>query len=175
MGEGVTIQALDLANAMRCRVADCINDPPPSVPSRPSLLSRYFEDPFLYTDARGHFHIIYHTYGTLQQPNTTSANATCARPSVSAHVYSEDGFDWHVGWTPPYTSQVKFDDGETQVLATRERPKLFFSRAADGELQMTHLITGASGVDVCSNQQRGPCLDCKYLFWTHTLIVPLDV
>lgn len=47
-----------------------------------------YEDPFLFTDKRGHFHLLYHVY-------TTEPEDTCTNSTVSAHVYSKDGFTWH--------------------------------------------------------------------------------
>ena len=46
-------------------------------------------------------------------------------------------------------------------------------RLFDENGRMTHLITGTSGVDTCPLNRRGPCLDCKYDYWTYTLVSPL--
>ena len=45
-----------------------------------------YEDPFLYTDAADHFHLIYHVYTTADH------GETCTNSTVSAHAFSEDGF-----------------------------------------------------------------------------------
>eukprot|EP00911_Craspedida_sp_UC1_P001909 UC1_evm2s1466 len=62
-----------------------------------------YEDPFLYTDARGHFHLIYHVYNTHENP---PHGHECVNATVSAHAYSEDGFQWFMSSTQPYTTQV---------------------------------------------------------------------
>jgi len=58
------------------------------------------------------------------------------------------------------------------MVATRERPKLFFNSAG----QLTHLLNGVCGVPFCT-RCLGPCgpgcCDCKYFNWDYTLIQPL--
>jgi len=56
-----------------------------------------YEDPFLYIDVKGHFHLLYHVFETV--PAYTCVNAT-----VSAHAFSLDGFVWHMSASQPYTT-----------------------------------------------------------------------
>ena len=61
------------------------------------------EDPVMYSDPRGGWHIINHAYNTGQRTN-------CSTSHVSSHFFSEDGKTW--GWSDaPYGHTVVFDDG----------------------------------------------------------------
>lgn len=126
-----------------------------------------YEDPFLYTDARGNFHLLYHVY------NTNENKYECKNSTVSAHAFSVDGFTWNISATQPYTTQVELTTGETITVATRERPKLWF----DSNGQMTHLFNGVSSATACPppNGPRTGCVDCKYNSWDYTLVQPLAV
>jgi hypothetical protein len=130
-----------------------------------------YEDPDLYTDSHGYFHILFHVYSS--QPTLTCVNAT-----VSAHVFSIDGYTWWTSNERPYTNAVeRVDGGAPLVLSTRERPKLFF----DASGQMTALFNG-----VCATWCRPPslggvgpetgCVDCKYRSSpTFTLVQEFDL
>ena len=89
----------------------------------------------VFTDARGNFHCFYHVY-TKDPPGP----AQCTDSTVSAHAFSEDGFEWHTAKVPPYGTQVNLSTGETVTVATRERPKPFFQNGT-----MTHLFNGVCG------------------------------
>lgn len=120
-----------------------------------------YEDPVLYTDKRG-FHVFYHVYNYADRDE-------CVDATVSAHVYSEDGFTWHASPTQPYGTQIEVEDGKTVTVSTRERPKLFF----DSSGQMTHLFNGVCFATQCPSEK--PCVDCKYTHWDYTLAQPLDL
>ena len=125
-----------------------------------------YEDPYLYIDARDRFHLIYHVYESVPA-------YTCVNSTVSAHVYSPDGFTWHAHPVSPYGTQVLLSTGETITVSTRERPKLFFDHTG----RMTHLFNGVSSATACP-PPNGPatgCVDCKYEAWDYTLVAPLDV
>jgi hypothetical protein len=124
------------------------------------------EDPFLYIDARGSFHIINHAYNTGQRDRCTSS-------WVSSHFFSADGKTGTWGHTDqPYGHAVLFDDGTWHSYCTLERPGLNFD-AATGRLTHIHfaadLVTGDEG---CAARNKG-CVDCKYDDHAGTLLVKL--
>lgn len=120
-----------------------------------------YEDPVLYTDKRG-FHVFYHVYNYADRES-------CVNATVSAHVFSEDGYTWHASPVQPYTTQVEVEGQGTITISTRERPKLFFDRSG----QMTHLFNGVCSATECPSEK--PCVDCKYTHWDYTLAQPLDL
>ena len=109
------------------------------------------EDPFLWEDARGYLHSLWHT-GPL--------NAT-GEPSgvVSVHGFSRDGIKW--GWSDnqPYTAIVHFEDGSTTHHATVERPKLVLDHTGTP----THLINAATS-------SLWPCAGCITSWKPHRLV-----
>ena len=130
------------------------------------------EDPFLWVDKRGSFHIINHRY-----VNTEVAH--CGTSTVSAHVFSPDGKAWHIvePVVEPYAHTVEYDDGTSFTFATLERPNIHFDAAG----QMTHinfaadLTTRDAG---CGNSEQGKprsCAECKFYNHCGTTIVALDV
>ena len=141
------------------------------------------EDPFLYTDANGNFHIIYHTY------QYKGSSEECQDTVVSSHVYSRDGYEWHTGSTPPYASQVEVSFPQTSTsegehnanavkrketrivtLTSRERPKLLVKEGL-----ITHIVEAVCGAPGCNNPKPTRfCVDCKYLNWDFTLVSILD-
>ena len=109
------------------------------------------EDPYLYVDTRGNFHIINHAYNTGQRTN-------CTTSWVSSHFFSTDGITWGHS-DQPYGHTVTFDDGTSHSYCTLERPSLVFDAA--GLLTHIHfaadLVTEDAG---CPNRGKG-CVDCK--------------
>ena len=77
------------------------------------------EDPFLWLDKRGRWHILNHAM------NNTADFTHCGSSHVSAHFFSLDGKDWHVS-AQPYGHTVTYDDGTSHTFATLERPNLHF-------------------------------------------------
>jgi hypothetical protein len=61
-----------------------------------------WEDPFLYTTARG-FHLIYHVYNTHENP---PHGHECVNSTVSAHQFSPDGYHWFSSATSPYVTPI---------------------------------------------------------------------
>ena len=127
-----------------------------------------YEDPFLYSDQRGSWHLLYHVYNTTENP---PHGHECVNSTVSAHAYSLDGFHWFVSPHQPYTTQILLTSGETITVATRERPKLWFDKHG----QVTHLFTAVCGAPNCPNGPPTGCVDCKFDNWDYTLVQPLDV
>lgn len=109
---------------------------PVSSRERPKLW--HYEDPFLFTTKRG-WHVLFHA-GVRDA--SINAGHNCVSSTVSAHLYSEDGYQWHASTISPFGTQVEVvvSEGKTRniTVATRERPKLIF----DDTGQMTHIING---------------------------------
>ena len=135
----------------------------------------HYEDAFLFTTRRG-WHALFHA-GV--RDNSTAAGHDCSHATVSAHMFSLDGFEWHASAISPYGTQVEVLQDEAGAeragkraitVATRERPKLRFNSAGE----ITHLINGVCGAPSCTDSPRTGCMDCKYGSWDFTLIQALD-
>ena len=136
----------------------------------PSSDARHWEDPFLWIDARGSFHVLSHTWSSLPYPSN----------AISGHAFSADGGagSWTFSASEPYDNSITHADGSVQRFATLERPKLLFADPARPHTP-THLINGASpvwlqGPDPCA--VCGHCSHCKVQVgfdWTFTLMTPL--
>jgi hypothetical protein len=105
----------------------------------------HVEDPFLWVDHRGNWHIINHAYSNMQF-------TSCGSSYVSAHWFSEDGKNWH--WSDqPYTHTVFYDDGSNHTYTTLERPNLHFNAAG----VITHINLAADmivGDEGCENRTK---------------------
>ena len=148
--------------------------PLPIEPSARKGVAGAWEDPFLFQDTEGNWHVLAHTY--------TRAGAG-PQNSISGHIFSRDlRGPWTVSPVEPYTNAVRYADGTEQMFSTMERPKLLF----DGSGVPTHLINGVSPVYPCSGCNHsamggdapvgGGCCWCKILpghDWTYTLMQPL--
>lgn len=100
-----------------------------------------YEDPFLYTTKRG-WHVLWHVYNTGEH---APHGHECADSTVSAHMFSTDGFEWHTSTVQPWGTIIARANGAAPVqVATRERPKLRF----DEHGQMTHLLNGVCSASV---------------------------
>lgn len=92
------------------------------------------EDPFLWRDKRGHWHIINHDLIDYYQYNRRY-------PRVGSHAFARN---WEGPWTLSntiaYTTEVQFTDGSTTNYGRRERPKLYFSD--DGNMTPLYLVNG---------------------------------
>ena len=132
------------------------------------------EDPFMWIDTRGHWHIINHMYSTSQVSD-------CGNSSLSDHLFSEDGKAWHTLNVEPYSHTVSYGDGSQHTYTTLERPNCHFDAAG----RMTHInlaadmMTQDSG---CANYATCPakvggqcaCTNCKYADHAGTIIIALD-
>jgi hypothetical protein len=88
------------------------------------------EDPFMWIDARGHYHALLHLM--FDPPGMGPCGFW-----AGGHMASVDG----TKWTPIYRSYnttVRTVDGKTTVFGRRERPKLIFDTAG----RPTHLFNG---------------------------------
>ena len=139
------------------------------------------EDPYLWMDARGHFHLLAHRYdyrdGYPKNPNQTTPVL------VSGHGYSVNGIDWDFNVAQqPYDAVIVFQNGTKQHLSTYERPHLVFDTETG---QPTHLVNGVSPYwnkdkpcDGCSARKGSlnSCVVCKTtkgLDYTYTLVTAL--
>lgn len=132
----------------------------------------HIEDPFLWIDQNGYWHIINHAYRNDEYER-------CGNSTASAHFFSLDGKKWH--WGPqPYAHTVHYDDGTHKTYATLERPNLHF----DALGRITHLNVAAdlvTGDEGCANRTvrshfgHCPCDNCKWADHAGTTIIALDV
>ena len=73
------------------------------------------EDPFLWQNSRGQFHMLIH--------------GMCYAIFNAIHAYSVDGVVWAISPTPPYSYQVNYTDAPSQLYWRVERPQLVFDNA----------------------------------------------
>ena len=138
----------------------------------------HWEDPFLFIDRRGGFHILAHVYTT--QPYPEGGNP------ISGHAFSTDGVTWNLSDTQPYSDLVTTPGKTAEHFATIERPKLLWD-AADPYTPVA-LTNGGSPYWDASNASDpchacGDCCRCKVLSrerggafdfdWTLTLVRPV--
>jgi hypothetical protein len=87
-----------------------------------------FEDPTVWLDNRGNYHVITHAY----VPVDAIAPYRYA-DVVSAHGFSPNGLDWTWSATPPYTRWVNHTGiGQAVSYGTMERPFLLTEDLGDG-------------------------------------------
>jgi hypothetical protein len=94
-------------------------------------VNRSQEDPFVFIDARGHWHALVHKM--FDPPET----GPCGIWS-GGHLFSEDGTQWSP-MARAYNTTVFTTDGAATTFGRRERPKLIFNALG----QPTHLYNGA--------------------------------
>ena len=136
-----------------------------------------WEDPSLWFDRRGHWHVLFHVYHL--DPYAAHNEA------YSGHAYSKDGLVWHFSESEPFNGTVSFEGGACQTFSTRERPQLVFSHASgmQGDAPSSRTLIGlTSGVSPqplgpwCDRCIQGACSQCKVTAgfdWTYTVFVPL--
>lgn len=143
----------------------------------PRLDSGTQEDPFMWIDTRGNWHIINHAYDTSQWQH-------CGESTLSAHLFSgDDGKTWHIlkPNVEPYTHTVAYADGVTHTYNTLERPNLHFNEK--GELTHINLAAdlvsqdaGCPYYDICpAKREHCACTNCKYADHAGTIVIALDV
>lgn len=130
------------------------------------------EDPTMWIDARGNWHIINHAYNTSQYEQ-------CSESTVSAHLYSRDGKDWYLSNEEPYGHVLQFEDGTNHTYTTLERPYAILN----DKRQLTHLVLSAdlvTGDEGCPNYKGCPhvpcsCVNCKYTDPAGSVVLTMDV
>lgn len=131
---------------------------------------RHWEDPTLWFDRRGNFHILYHVYCLL--PYTDD------KECYSGHAFSADGFDWTFSAVEPFGGTVQFTDGTSTTFSTRERPQVIF--AAGDRTTPVGFVGGVSSQPIgpmCDSCSQGTCSQCKVTEgrdWTYTVLQPLQ-
>eukprot|EP01052_Picozoa_sp_SAG31_P008332 SAG31_NODE_419_length_15872_cov_21.857985_1_plen_403_part_00 len=68
----------------------------------PPTIVPFVQDPFLWVDLRGFYHIITHNQGSDNVCGSREAGSSCA-----AHLFSRDSFSWKVGRHPVYNAQAR--------------------------------------------------------------------
>ena len=141
-----------------------------NLPPNTNASGRY-EDSFLWEDARGNIHALFHAYKYAPAPQPPG---TCAGDLVAAHEYSADGGrTWTRASVAPYgNTYLDARSGALAVVSTRERPKLAFADAA--RTRPLALLNGVSALQTCPPPLAGTCVDCKWNGSTFTLGMLLD-
>jgi len=130
---------------------------------------RHWEDPTLWFDRRGNWHILYHVY--CLKP--FSAHKEC----YSGHAFSADGFEWTFSDVEPFNGTVNFDDGTSTTFSTRERPQVIFGKG--DTTTPVGFVGGVSSQPIgsmCDSCYKGTCSQCKITKdrdWTYTVLQPL--
>ena len=127
---------------------------------RPSSEQGAWEDPDLWWDKRGHWHILFHVYPQ------GGATASTGLLRYSGHGWSRDGISWQFtsnSSQQPFNGTVDFVDGTSTTYSTRERPHLIF---ADDSNRTTPVgvITAVSSQPVgtsCDTCAEKKCNACK--------------
>jgi len=70
------------------------------------------EDPFLWRDERGYYHMLMHNMGS---------------GGCGAHAFSRDGATWTRSEDAPYTYDVEFSNNSSVTMRRRERPQLLLT------------------------------------------------
>ncbi|EED14225.1 conserved hypothetical protein [Talaromyces stipitatus ATCC 10500] len=103
------------------------------------IITENTEDPFLWRDKRGNFHMLVHSLD--------SGDGLGHGPNVGYHAYARN---WDGEWTYnnntlAYSTYVSFTDGTATNYSRRERPQLFFSE--DGNQTPLFIANGVQEVD----------------------------
>ena len=116
----------------------------------------HVEDPYMWMDRRGHWHLLAHRY---DYKDGWPVNPAQTMPIlVSGHGFSKDGIDWHFNVAEqPYNATITFVNGTHQQFSTFERPHLLFD-AQTG--RPTHLVNGVSPYWDPAGA-AGPCDHCN--------------
>ena len=128
-----------------------------------------WEDPCLWFDRHGHWHILFHVYSL--------APFRQHHERYSGHAFSMDGLVWTFSDVEPYGGTVRFADGSVKAFSTRERPQLHFMDASRSV--PTGLVTAVSpqpigpSCDTCSQRACSQCKVTPGRDWTFTLFQPL--
>jgi hypothetical protein len=140
-------------------------------PQRSIGTPRQWEDPTLWFDRRGHWHIVFHVYAL--EPFHAH------RERYAGHGYSRDGLTWTFSEVEPFNGTIRFEDGTRKTFATRERPQLVFARDDVNRTTPQGLITAVSPQPIgpsCGTCSQQACSQCKVTpgrDWTFTLYQPL--
>ena len=133
------------------------------------------EDPTMWVDSRGNWHILNHAYDTSQRYN-------CSKSVVSSHLFSaNEGKTWCRSPQEPYGHTIGNTAGglRQHAYTTLERP--YILRNGNGEL--THLVLaadletgdeGCTDTPACKGSDRFcSCVNCKWNDLAGTIVVAL--
>jgi hypothetical protein len=128
-----------------------------------------WEDPTLWFDRRGNFHVIFHVYALEPYAKHNER--------YSGHAFSVNGIDWTFSAAEPFNGTVQFTDGSSQTFATRERPQLIFAdKNRTTPTGMTSSVSPQPLGPWCDQCQEGACSQCKVTpgrDWTYTIFQQL--
>jgi hypothetical protein len=128
-----------------------------------------WEDPTLWFDRRGNWHIVYHVWAA--EPFEKH------HEPASGHAFSRNGIEWTFSTTQPFTGTVNFTDGGFKQFATRERPQMVFTDAArHTPVGLTSAVSPQPLGPWCHECSMGACSQCKVTpgrDWTYTIFQPL--
>ena len=128
-----------------------------------------WEDPTLWFDRRGNWHIIYHVWAAdpFEKHNEPAAG----------HAFSSNGLEWTFSTTQPFTGTVNFTDRGSKQFATRERPQMvFMDTARQTPVGLTSAVSPQPLGPWCHECSMGACSQCKVTAgrdWTYTIFQPL--
>jgi hypothetical protein len=98
------------------------------------------EDPFVWMQPDGSWHIVNHQQSTGNVCGDSDAGHSCG-----AHWFSRSPFGpWRVSIEPAYSAAVTLTNGSAAAFQTRQRPQLVF--ADDGSMTPLYLFTSGSFV-----------------------------
>ena len=122
----------------------------------------HWEDPFIWQDMQGHWHILAHVYNLLPCGDGDPSKVTAACNYTSGHIFSRDGLtNWNMADAEPYSLKID-NDGSAGLVATRERPKLLFDEITS---EPTRIYTAAAALpkDACARcTHSGPAHQCLH-------------
>ena len=104
---------------------------PPSFLTRAKLMKNAlkFDDPTLWTDENGNFHVLAHNgdgpfpAGDSSSQGSHYRDFNPYRMGCSAHIFSPDGINWNLSEFAAHNATVPLTRGRGQVNLFRERPK----------------------------------------------------
>ena len=140
----------------------------PQVRLHPEGEQGNWEDPDLWWDSRGNFHILYHVF---------SMDHDYHIERCSGHAWSRDGWGWNYSSTvQPFNCTVDFIDGSSRAFATRERPHLIFvDKARTTPVAVISAVSSQPVGPACASCNAGACSQCKVTAgrdWTYTIMQP---
>ena len=97
---------------------------------QPQVFPDYAEDPHVYRDARGHWHMLVHSL-CERWPHCTD---------VGGHAASKDGRTWHYISAAAYNTTVQYEDGTQVTYARRERPELVLDERGHPAFLVTGVV-----------------------------------
>jgi len=101
-----------------------------SIDNKAPIVSHIGEDPYIYQDKRGNYHIVYHDMQGADR---------------GGHAYSRDLVTWYNGPVPCYTGEVHYDDGSSRKFQKRQRPQLLLESGVPLYLYTGVMPGGATG------------------------------